>query len=106
MEEKTFRGPAHEQIRQCLGYLENFATHHLEKVRDRAETSGWVSYPSLALRESIVNAVYHRSHDGIIEPTKVYLYPNRIEVQLSGPGLGNRPGAAQSRPSIIPRAGA
>ena len=31
LEEKIFRGPAHEQIRQCLGYLENFATHHLEK---------------------------------------------------------------------------
>jgi len=79
LEEKTFRGPAHEQIRQCLRYLENFATHHLEKVRDRAETRGWVSYPSLALRESVVNAVYHRSYDGVIEPTKIYLYPNRIE---------------------------
>ena len=85
LEEKTFRSPAHEQIRQCLRYLENFATHHLEKVRDRAETRGWVSYPSLALRESGVNAVYHRSYDGVIEPTKIYLYPNRIEV-ISYPG--------------------
>lgn len=85
LEEKTFRGPVHELIRQCLCYLENFATRHLEKVRDRAETRGWSSYPSLALRESIVNAVYHRSYDGIIEPTKVYLYPNRIEV-ISYPG--------------------
>ena len=39
----------------------------------------------MALRESIVNAVYHRSYDGIIEPTKVHLYPNRIEV-ISYPG--------------------
>jgi len=85
LEEKTFRGPAHEQIRQCLHYLENFATHHLEKVRDRAETRGWVSYPSPALRETIVNALYHRSYDGTLEPTKVYLYPNRIEV-ISYPG--------------------
>lgn len=85
LEEKTFRGPVHEQIRQCLRYLENFATHHLEKTRDRAETRGWVSYPSLALRESIVNAVYHRGYDDILEPIKVYLYPNRIEV-VSYPG--------------------
>jgi len=82
---KTFRGPVHEQIRQCLRYLESFATQHLEKVRDRAETRGWVYYPNLALRESIVNAVYHRSYEGTLEPTKVYLYPNRIEV-ISYPG--------------------
>ena len=37
------------------------------------------------MRESIVNAVYHRGYDGVIEPTKVYLYPNRIEV-ISYPG--------------------
>lgn len=86
LEEKTFRGPVHDQIRQCLRYLENFATHHLEKVRNRAEARGWVSYPSLALRESIVNAVYHRSYEeDMPEPTKVYLYPNRIEV-ISYPG--------------------
>ena len=39
-----------------------------------------------ALRETLVNAVYHRSYDvDQPEPTKVYLYPDRIEV-ISYPG--------------------
>jgi len=107
LEEKTFRGPAHEQIRQCLRYLENFATHYLEKVQDRAETRGWVSCPSLALRESIVNAVYHRSYNGIIESTKVYLYPNRIEViSYPGPVPGIDLEQLNQGRISIPRAGA
>jgi len=39
MRNKVFRDPAHEQIRQCLRYLENFATYMLEKVRDRCDPS-------------------------------------------------------------------
>ncbi len=83
--EQSFRGPVHEQIRQCLSYLDNFSTHHLEKVIDRAQTRGWASYPSLALREALVNAIYHRGYEDSVEPTKVYLYPDRIEV-ISYPG--------------------
>ena len=38
------------------------------------------------MREALVNAVYHRGYDkNIVEPTKVYLYPDRIEV-ISYPG--------------------
>ena len=85
IEEKTFKGPLHEQVRQCLSYLENLSTKHLEKAHDHAETRGWVSYPNLALREAVVNAVYHRSYEEAGEPSKVYLYPNRIEV-ISYPG--------------------
>jgi ATP-dependent DNA helicase RecG len=85
IEEQVFRGPIHEQLRQCLSMLENLATHHLEKVNDRSETRGWVSYPSLALREALVNALYHRSYDEVLEPTKVFLYPDRIEI-ISYPG--------------------
>ena len=45
-----------------------------------------MSYPLPALRETLVNAVYHRGYDvDQPEPTKVYLYPNRIEV-ISYPG--------------------
>ncbi|MBI4578381.1 MAG: putative DNA binding domain-containing protein, partial [Planctomycetes bacterium] len=85
IEERSFRGPLHDQVRQCLAFLEQMSTRHLEKAHDRIETHGWVSYPSLALREAVVNAVYHRSYEDIAEPSKIYLYPNRIEV-ISYPG--------------------
>lgn len=84
--ERSFRGPLADQVRGCLNYLAHFSHAHLQKERDRSQVRGWVSYPQIALREAIVNAVYHRGYDkNIVEPTKVYLYPDRIEV-ISYPG--------------------
>jgi ATP-dependent DNA helicase RecG len=86
IEEKAFNGPLHHQIRQCLTWLENLTTRHLQKQSDVPETKGWVSYPAPALREALVNAMYHRSYEAdAVEPTKVYLYPDRVEV-ISYPG--------------------
>jgi ATP-dependent DNA helicase RecG len=85
IEEKVFRGPLHHQLRDAISYLRSFSTQHLLKLRDRPEAKGWLSYPVPALDEAIVNAVYHRSYEGPPEPTKVYLYPDRIEV-ISYPG--------------------
>ena len=85
-EERTFSGTLPDQLRDCLNYLENFSAFHLQKQRHRSQTRSWVSYPLPALREILVNAVYHRSYDvEQPEPTKVYLYPDRIEV-ISYPG--------------------
>ncbi len=85
-EERTFRGGLADQLRDCLNYLENLSTVHLQKRRDRSQVRGWVSYPLPALRETLVNAVYHRGYDvDQPEPTKVYLYPSRVEI-VSYPG--------------------
>ena len=85
-EERTFRGALVDQVRDCLGYLENLSTRHLQKQPDRSRVRGWVSYPMPALRETLVNAVYHRSYDvDQPEPTKVYLFPSRVEI-ISYPG--------------------
>lgn len=80
IEERTFRGPLITQVRSCLDYLTNLSSAHREKRRDDPEAIEWVSYPVMALREAVVNAVYHRGYDGVPEPTKVYLYPDRMEV--------------------------
>jgi ATP-dependent DNA helicase RecG len=85
IEERTFRGPLAEQVRDCLSYLQGLSTAHFQKVPDHARTRGWVSYPLPALEESIVNAVYHRSYEGQPEPVKVYLYPDRMQI-ISYPG--------------------
>jgi len=85
IEERVFRGPLQEQVRAAIRYLQNLSTQHLEKQRDRPEVRGWVSYPLPALEESLVNAIYHRSYEGVTEPTKVYLFPDRIEI-ISYPG--------------------
>ena len=85
-EERTFQGGLGDQLRDCLNYLENLSTFHLQKQRDRSRVRGWVGFPLAALRETLVNAAYHRGYDvDQPEPTKVYLYPGRIEV-VSYPG--------------------
>lgn len=85
-EERVFRGGLLDQLRDCLNYLESLSVSHLQKQRDRSRVRGWVSYPSLALRETLVNAAYHRGYDvDQPEPVKVYLYPGRVEV-ISYPG--------------------
>ena len=85
-EERTFGGGLVDQLRDCLKYLENLSTSHLQKQRDRSQVRGWASYPVRALRETLVNAVYHRGYDvDQPEPTKVYLFPGRVEV-ISYPG--------------------
>jgi Putative ATP-dependent DNA helicase recG C-terminal len=59
---------------------------HLHKQADQAPALTWASYPFPALREALVNAVYHRSYEAdAVEPTKVYLFPNRVEI-TSYPG--------------------
>lgn len=89
LSEKVFAGPIQHQLRQCLRYLENMTTRHYEKQSHVPETRGWISYPIPALREALVNALYHRSYEDVVEPTKVYLYPNRIEIiSYPGPVMG------------------
>lgn len=92
IEETVFRGPVAHQLRRCIDYLRNFTTAHVQKLADRADAKGWVSYPLPALEEVLVNAVYHRSYEGTFEPTKVHLYPDRIEItNYPGPVPGLAP---------------
>ena len=85
-EEHVFSGPLPDQVRDCLSYLENLSAFHVQKREAAPQVRSWVSYPLPALRETLVNAVYHRSYDlDQPEPIKVYLYPDRIEI-ISYPG--------------------
>lgn len=85
LNEKIFQGPMHQQIRDALTYLKNvFLKEYIRKLPDRAEAVRFFNFPYVALEESIVNAVYHRSYE-IREPVEVRIHPDRIEI-LSFPG--------------------
>ncbi len=105
-EERIFGGGLADQVRDCLSYLENFTTHHLQKQHNRSQVRGWVSYPLPAIRETLVNAVYHRSYDiDQLEPTKVYLYPDRVEIiSYPGPvpGIESRHLSVGAQPPAVP----
>ncbi|MDM8558070.1 RNA-binding domain-containing protein [Candidatus Parabeggiatoa sp. HSG14] len=85
LQEWIFKGPLPKQIKDCINHLEHFSTTFIQKQDDHYKANRWVTFPLPALKESIVNAVYHRSYEGVLEPTKVYIYPDRIEI-TSYPG--------------------
>jgi ATP-dependent DNA helicase RecG len=85
IEEQIFQGPIHTQIWQVLNYLNALSSTMIRKIPNQAETQTTVAFPYQAMEEAIVNAVYHRSYDGIHEPIKVYMYPDRMAI-ISYPG--------------------
>jgi ATP-dependent DNA helicase RecG len=85
IEERVFRGPLPQQIRQVLDYLDSLSTSVIRKVPGQAEALHFVAFPYEAMEESIANAILHRSYESPPEPVKVYLYPNRLEI-TSYPG--------------------
>ena len=86
LEEKVFAArPIHEQLRECLAYLTGLTSLQTQKLPGQGLAMQSVSFPLPALREALVNAVYHRSYESTPEPTKVYLYPDRMEI-ISYPG--------------------
>lgn len=85
-EERAFKGPLADQLRDCLRHLQGLSETHLVKDTGGPQARRWVSYPLDAVRESLVNAVCHRSYQpDNPDPTKVYLYPDRMEI-ISYPG--------------------
>ena len=85
IEERLFRGPLPEQIRGCLDYLTGMSGTLVQKRHDRPEADRTPAFPMEAVREALINAVYHRGYDGPPEPVKVYLYPDRLRI-TSYPG--------------------
>jgi ATP-dependent DNA helicase RecG len=86
IEEKRFEGPLDTIILSVLNYLDNLTNNvQLRKIPRQAAVERIVSYPYEALEEAITNAVYHRGYENTSEPSKVYLYPDRIEI-ISYPG--------------------
>ncbi len=85
IEERTITGPLNEQIKLTLDYLNSLTDVMLKKRPREAEVDRAVKYPYEAMEEAVVNAVYHRSYDNLREPTKIYLYPDRLEI-ISYPG--------------------
>lgn len=111
IEEKLFRRrPVHEQLRDCLAYLDGLSTRQIQKLPDQAEALHSVSYPAVAIREALANAIQHRSYEAEWHAaTKVYIYPDRMEItSYPGPAPGIEPAqleAPGNMPAIQERNG-
>jgi ATP-dependent DNA helicase RecG len=86
IEEQYFKGPLVAQIKAVLTYLENLNTTLIRKIPGQAKAERIVAIPYEAIKEAIVNAVYHRSYEAeFAESIKIYLYPDKMVI-TSYPG--------------------
>ena len=84
--EKKFRGPIDHQLKSALAYIgEKFIFEKVTKSQGKLETDRVFSYPIKAVKESLANAVFHRSYQNQVQPVEVRIFPNRMEI-LSYPG--------------------
>lgn len=83
--EKIFKGPLHQQLREALQYIQNsIVEERVEKIPNVAEAKRYFNYPYTAIEEALANAVYHKGYD-VREPIEVRVLPDRIEI-VSHPG--------------------
>jgi len=83
--ERIFTGPLEQQVRSSLKYIENsIIEERVRKVPGQAEAERFFNYPYEAVKEALVNAVYHRSYEDD-SPVEVRIFTDRMEF-LSFPG--------------------
>ncbi len=86
IEERYFKGPLAAQIKNVLDFLESLNGILIQKIPRQAEVERTVAIPYEAMKEAIVNAVYHRSYEPEFgEGIKIYLYPDKMVI-TSYPG--------------------
>ena len=85
--DKEFRGGIADQVRDCLHYLRSEVIgSEIRKVPNRLRADRSVSYPEEAIREILVNALFHRRYaDDSPHSTFVRVTSDRIDIR-STPG--------------------
>ncbi len=105
IEVRPFKGPLPQQIRRTLEHLESLFGEVIQKAEAQPEAERFVAFPYEALKEAIVNAVYHRGYDVSHQPVRIGLYPDRLEItSYPGPvpGLRAEHLAPGSHPPPVP----
>lgn len=85
MTQTRITGPLDRQVIDALETIKNqFIRERIYKSDDSPEARRFFNYPFVAVRELLVNAVYHKSYE-IGEPVRVTVTPTSIEF-LNYPG--------------------
>ena len=107
LDEKVFDGGLAEQVRGCLAYLRREVIgSRTEKVPNELRASDRPNYPEDALREVLVNALFHRSY-GQDSPhaTLVRITSDRIDIRSTPgpvPGIDREQLLRGATPRLVP----
>ena len=85
IETRSFRGPLQRQAQTVFEYLDSMVGAMIQKTPGSIQAERFVAFPHDAMREAVVNAIYHRGYDYPPEPIRIGLYPDRMEI-TSYPG--------------------
>jgi ATP-dependent DNA helicase RecG len=84
-EENKFTGDIISQIQNSLDYIKNkIISERVEKIDGKAKSLRYFSYPYQAIKEALVNAVYHKSYEENV-PVEIRVELDRIDI-VSCPG--------------------
>ena len=84
-EEKEFRGPLSIILREAIDFIaRNYLKETVIKHPYQAEAERLWNFPLAAIKEALVNAIYHRSYEER-EPVEVRITPQELTI-LSFPG--------------------
>lgn len=81
--DKIFDGNLFRNIEEVLQFFEvNIAT--VSKFSEKKWLREDITYPKLAIREGLMNALIHRDYADVSGTAHVAFYPNRLEISNSG----------------------
>ena len=107
LDENEFKGGVAEQVRDCLHYLRREVMESkIRKVPDRLQADHTVNYPEDALREVLVNALFHRGYaEDSPHSTLVRVTSDRIDIRSTPgpvPGIDLDQLRQGSTPRLVP----
>ncbi len=107
LDENQFKGGVAEQVRDCLHYLRREVMESkIRKVPDRLQADHSVNYPEDALREVLVNALFHRGYaEDSPHSTLVRITSDRIDIRSTpgpAPGIDLDQLRQGSTPRLVP----
>jgi len=85
LREHIFTGPLLAQLESALTYIKGMViTKWQGKLVKKGPSFEYFNYPFAAIKEALINAVYHRSYQGS-SPIEINVHSNHIEI-ISYPG--------------------
>lgn len=81
---RIIEGHAFKVLKELLGFLNKHINISSEVPQNGIQRMEVPAYPSVAIREALMNAIQHRDYESFDGGISVCIYPDRIEIWNSG----------------------
>jgi len=81
---KSFEGPLVPLLEEVFGFIQRNTPTSSDFTTDPLKRQDTPQYPSVAIREGLVNAFAHRDYSNFSGGITINVYPNRLEIENTG----------------------